>query len=143
MRCEEIMKGTVECVSPKDTVLVAARKMRDDNIGFLPVCESGARVIGTVTDRDIVIRAVADDQPVAKTKIADVMTREVVACRPSDEIAAALELMSKYQKSRMLVIDESGQLVGVISLSDLVQHEADAGAQTLRDVAARESQVSH
>jgi len=139
MRCEEIMKRTVECVTTKDTVQDAARKMRDDNIGFLPVCENGKKVLGTITDRDIAIRVCADDRSASSTRIGDVMTREVVGCRPSDDVARAEELMSKHRKSRMLCIDESGQVVGVISLSDIAQHQADGGAQTLREVTTREA----
>jgi len=139
MRCEEIMKRAVECVTAKDSVQLAARKMRDDNIGFLPVCEDGAKVVGTITDRDLAVRACADDKSASKTRIGDVMTREVVACRPSDDISRAQELMSKHHKSRMLCIDEGGKLVGVISLSDIAQHQADAGAQTLREVTTREA----
>ena len=141
MRCEEIMKRTVECVTAKDSVQVAARKMRDENVGFLPVCENGSKVIGTITDRDIAIRACADDKPASKTKIADVMTREVVSCKPSDDISRAEELMGKHHKSRMICIDDGGKLAGVISLSDIAQHQADAGAQTLREVTTREAQV--
>lgn len=141
MRCEEIMKRSVECVTTKDTVQDAARKMRDDNIGFLPVCENGTKVLGTITDRDIAIRVCADDRAASKTKIGDVMTREVVGCRPSDDIARAEELMGKHHKSRMLCIDDGGKLVGVISLSDIAQHQADGGAQTLREVTTREAHV--
>jgi CBS domain-containing protein len=141
MRCDEIMKSTVECVTANDSVQTAARKMRDDNIGFLPVCEDGSKVLGTITDRDIAIRACADDRPASKTTIGDVMTHEVVACSPSDDVSKAQELMSKHHKSRMLCIDDAGKLVGVISLSDIAQHEADAGAQTLREVTTREAHV--
>jgi CBS domain-containing protein len=141
MRCEEIMKRSVECVTAKDSVQLAARKMRDENIGFLPVCEDGSKVIGTITDRDIAIRACADDRPASKTKIGDVMTREVIGCQPSDDIAKAQELMSQHHKSRMLCIDEAGKLVGVLSLSDIAQHQAEAGGKTLRDVTSREARV--
>jgi CBS domain-containing protein len=128
-------------VTANDSVQVAARKMRDENIGFLPVCENGTKVIGTVTDRDIAIRACADDRAASKTRIRDVMTREVVGCRPSDDVAKAEELMSKHHKSRMLCIDEAGKLVGVISLSDIAKHQTDAAAQTLREVTTREVHV--
>jgi CBS domain-containing protein len=141
MRCEQIMKSDISCVSSKDNLQTAARKMRDDNIGFLPVCDDGKKAIGTVTDRDIVIRAVADDRSPSTTRVADVMTRQVVACRPSDDIAEAQRLMSQHHKSRMLCIDDGGTLVGVISLSDIAQNQADAGAQTFRDVTSREAHI--
>src|SRR6185295_2315560 len=124
MRCDEIMKRTVECVGTGDTVQAAARKMRDDNIGFLPVCEGDRKVLGTITDRDIAIRACADDRPASSTRVADVMTRTVISCRPTDDLERAQQLMSKHHKSRMLIADDGGRLVGVISLSDIAQHEA-------------------
>jgi CBS domain-containing protein len=141
MRCEEIMKRSAECVTAKDSVQEAARKMKDENVGFLPVCEGSGKVVGTITDRDIAIRVCAEDRSSSKTKIADVMTREVIACRPTDEIERALQLMSKHHKSRMICTDENGKLVGVISLSDIAQHEVEAGAQTLREVSSRESHI--
>jgi CBS domain-containing membrane protein len=67
------------------------------------------------------------------------MTREVIACGPSDDLSTAQRLMSLHHKSRILVVDENGQLAGVISLSDLVQHAADAAAQTLREITSREA----
>src|SRR5262245_24221872 len=86
MRCEQIMKRNIECVTSQDNVQAAARKMRDQNIGFLPVCENGQKVVGTVTDRDVVLRACAEDRLPSSTRIADVMTREVIACRPTDDL---------------------------------------------------------
>ncbi len=139
MRCEQIMKSTVECVTEQDNVQAAARKMRDQNVGFLPVCHDGKKVIGTITDRDIVVRACAEDRPASATRIGDVMTRQVVSCRPQDEVDKAEQLMSQHHKSRILCIDDSGKLAGVISLSDIAQHQADAGGQTLKNVTSREA----
>jgi CBS domain-containing protein len=141
MRCEQIMKKNIECVTQQDNVQIAARKMRDQNVGFLPVCENGKKVVGTITDRDIALRACADDHQASTTSIADVMTREVIACKPQDDITKAQQLMSEHHKSRMLCIDDSGKLVGVISLSDIAQYESDAGGRTLRNVTAREART--
>jgi CBS domain-containing protein len=138
MRCDQIMKKNVECLTAQDTVQAAARKMRDNNIGFLPVCENGKKVVGTLTDRDLAVRACADNRPASSTKVADVMTSEVIACRPSDDVTKAQQLMGQHHKSRMLCIDDGGRLVGVISLSDLAQHQADAGS-TLKDITTREA----
>lgn len=141
MRCEQIMKRDVECVSPQDTVHTAAKRMRDEEIGFLPVCEAGKKVLGTITDRDLAIRVLAEARA-ATTRIEDVMTHEVVACRPEDDLSKAEELMSKHRKSRMMCIDASGRLVGVISLSDIAQRESGAKAsQTLRNVSEREARA--
>jgi CBS domain-containing protein len=141
LRCEEIMKRDVECVTLQDSLQLAARKMRDQNVGFLPVCANGKTVAGTITDRDLAVRAVADDRSAAQTRIGDVMTREVVACHPRDPLKRAEQLMSQYHKSRILCIDEAGKLVGVISLSDLAQHQAGEAALTLRNVTTREARA--
>jgi len=139
MRCEEIMKREVQIVQPTDPVQVAARRMRDTNIGFLPVCDSSRKVLGAITDRDIALRIVADGRP-PTTAIGDVMTREVVACAPGDDVRRAEELMGKQHKSRMIVADEEWRLVGVISLSDIAQVEdASRASQTMKQVTEREA----
>jgi CBS domain-containing protein len=142
MRCEDLMKRTVECVTQKDNVQVAARKMRDAEIGFLPVCDGGKRVVGAITDRDLALRVCAENRPAATTLVSDVMTKEVVACRPGDDITRAQQLMSQHHKSRMLCIDDGGQLVGVISLSDLAQAGDGSNAvSTMRAISEREARV--
>jgi CBS domain-containing protein len=139
MLCSEIMKRDVECVSPTEPAHVAAWKMRQQNVGFLPVCSREGKVIGTVTDRDIAVRLVAEKKA-ATTPVSDVMTHHVISCRPSDEISIAEELMAKNRVSRMICLDESGRLMGVLSLSDLAQLEGEAlAAQTLRRVSSREA----
>jgi CBS domain-containing protein len=141
MLCEQLMKQLVECVSPKDTVRDAAQRMRSMNIGFLPVCDDERRVLGTVTDRDIALRIVAANKP-SSTPIEEIMTREVVACRPGDSVTQARHVMGEHQKSRLLCTDEDGHLVGVISLSDLAESEPAGAARTLREVALREARPS-
>jgi len=138
MLCKELMKTEIECVSPADTVQDAAARMRDENLGFLPVCDQSKKVLGTITDRDIAIRIVASAKD-PTTLIEDVMTREVVSCRPEDDLQRAQQLMAKNHKSRIMCLDKSGRLVGVISLSDVAQHEEGArAADTLRQVSERE-----
>lgn len=140
MVCEELMKRQVECVSPQDSAEAAARRMRDENVGFLPVCDASKKVLGTITDRDIAIRLVASGKP-PSAQVSDVMTNEVVACDPKDDISKAERLMGQNHKSRIMCIDDAGQLVGVISLSDLAQRDRDHAAQTLQEVSQREAQA--
>jgi CBS domain-containing protein len=143
MICEELMKHTVESVAPTERVESAARRMRDLNIGFLPVVDPSGRAIGTLTDRDIAIRHVAEELP-RGTEVGDLMTHEVVACRPEDDIREAEALMARKHKSRVLCVDEHGRPLGVISLSDIAQCESDErAAWTLRQVAEREGPVIH
>jgi CBS domain-containing protein len=141
MRCETIMKRDVECITPQETVQDAARLMRDDRIGFLPVCDDSRKVLGTVTDRDLAMRVLAEGRA-PSTRVEAVLTREVVACRPDEDLRHAEELMGRHQKSRIMCVDEQGRLVGVISLSDIAQKEKGTRAsQTLREVSQREARA--
>src|SRR5260221_11019267 len=137
MVCQDIMKQPVECVSPSESVNVAARRMRDENVGFLPVCDETKRVLGTLTDRDIALRGVAEDrQP--NVPVGKIMSHAVIACRPSDSLRMAEQLMRWHQKSRIMCID-GGRLVGIISISDVAQLDGGRGAKTLRYVTQREA----
>ena len=141
MQCQEVMKRNVECVTPDTTAQAAAQRMRDQNIGFLPVCDASRRVLGTVTDRDLAMRVVADARPPA-TPVREVSTPEVIACGPDEDLRDAEELMAHHQKSRIMVVDDAGHLVGVISLSDIAQRESGKKAsQTLRKISAREARA--
>lgn len=140
MRCQELMKRQVECARPYDSIQHAAEIMKNKGIGFLPICDEENHVLGTLTDRDIVIRCVAEGKSFETTTCEDVMTNEVVSCRPDDDIADCEEHMASRQKSRMLIC-EGDKLVGVISLSDIAQHDrARKAGKTLRGVTAREVQ---
>jgi CBS domain-containing protein len=139
-RAADVMKREVQLVTPDDTVHRAAELMMLANVGFLPVCDRERNVVGTVTDRDIVVRAVANGLSLSTCRVGDVMTRQVVACHPDDELTLAERLMGQRQISRMVIIDDNGKLAGVISLSDVAEHEpARRAARTLRAVAAREA----
>jgi CBS domain-containing protein len=139
MRCQDVMKATVHYVSPDDSAATAAAKMRSCDCGFLPVCDTVMRVVGVVTDRDLVLRVMAMGRS-STTWIQEIMTRDVVACRPGDELAQAENLMSGYQKSRIVCTDEKGHLVGIVSLSDVAQVEDERRAgKTIRKITERES----
>jgi CBS domain-containing protein len=132
------MKKDVESMSLKDTVEGAAIRMRDENVGFLPVCDASQKVVGTLTDRDITLRVVASRKPTS-TPVESVMTREVVACRPQDDIQKAEQLMMQKHKSRIMCLDDNGRLAGIISLSDIAQHEDSTRAlDMLRQITDRE-----
>lgn len=140
MRCDEVMKTGVHSVQPEDHAEQAARMMDQMNVGFLPVVDEGGRVVGTVTDRDIAVRVVGRGHP-AVTTIHEVMTREVVSCKPEDDVQLAERLMARNHKSRIIVLDEDGKLAGVISLSDIASRETDPAraARTMREVSDREA----
>jgi CBS domain-containing protein len=142
MKCQDIMKVDVECISPDDSVHDAAQCMRDENIGFLPVCDDAGRVIGTVTDRDLTIRVLAEGKDAVSTKVQDAMTRDVVSCRKADPLKRAEELMADNHKSRIMVLDDDEKLVGVISLSDIAQYESPRRTYALfQQVTEREARA--
>src|SRR5512144_2971156 len=128
MRCQTIMRSPVECARQDEPLTEIARRMRESNIGFMPVCGGDHRVIGVVTDRDIAVRAVAEDQASGDWPVGDIMTEDVITCRAGDELTDAVELMRRHRASRIVVTDLHGVPFGVISLADLAQVDAgDAG----------------
>ncbi len=134
MQCKEVMTRHVDCVSPMDTVQAAARRMRDDDIGFLPVCDTSKKVVGAITDRDLAVRVIADGLS-TDTAVGQIMTREVIACRADDDLSQAEQLMAEHQKSRIMCLDDGGQPVGVISLADIAHSEhPDSVTETLRQM---------
>jgi CBS domain-containing protein len=142
MLCKDIMNPDVEYVSARTSVREAARKMRDRNVGFLPVCDESMRAIGAVTDRDITIRIVANEQKLT-TPVEAAMSLDVIACLPEDDLNFARELMAQHHKSRIMCVNSEGRLEGVISLSDIAQFDASAGAVTLRHVSDREARGAY
>ena len=138
MRCHDIMKRPVVSCKETENTQAAALRMRDANIGFLPVCDVGGKVVGILTDRDIAVRVCAEGLDVQKTAISEVMTRQIVSCRPGDDVRLVEGLMARNHKSRVLIVDETGKPVGVVSLSDIARHDRVFAAETMRQVSSRE-----
>jgi CBS domain-containing protein len=130
-----------EVLRTDDTVRTAAAKMRDGNIGFLPVLDDVEQLVGVVTDRDLAIRVLAEALP-PETLAAEVMTVDVVTCNPDDDVLRAERLMRVNQKGRLAVVDDADRLVGVISLADIAQYdEAGRTGTVLGDITEREANV--
>jgi CBS domain-containing protein len=138
MKCKDLMKKNIIFVSPEDSLQYAAELMRDENVGFLPVCDDSRRVLGVLTDRDIVVRAIAANLP-NSTLCIQVMTKNVAECRGGDDISTALGLMKEHKVSRVCCVDGNDSILGVISMSDVAElgrdHEV---AEMLREVTERE-----
>ncbi len=140
MRCKDVMLNLVYTCPENGSVLECARKMRDEKIGFVPVISKEGKLIGVVTDRDLAIRVVAENKPLT-TPVREVMSvGELVTCTPDDDLVFLEKRMSSEKKSRAVVLDR-GELVGVISLSDIARAETSARrtGNLLKDVATRES----
>ena len=120
MHIRDVMTPNPRCVSPDDSIQSAAQIMRDEDTGAVPVCDNG-RAVGIVTDRDIVIRAIADGQP--NRSVRDIATRDVISVSPDMSTREAAELMAEHQVRRLPVVD-GDRLVGIVSLGDLAVKEA-------------------
>ena len=122
MKVKQLMSGNVIRIHPEECVAVAARQLAHHNIGALPVCGNDGRLLGMVTDRDLVIRCLASNRSPEKTRVRDVMTGAVVAASPDMDASVAANLMGHRQVRRLPVV-EQGKLCGMISLSDLANRE--------------------
>jgi CBS domain-containing protein len=119
MKVKEMMTHNVEVIQPNDSLQMAAQKMRDRDIGFLPVYE-GDELIGVVTDRDIAIRAIANGTNPNAIVGREIVTSPVVYCFDDQDVEEAARLMRENQIRRLIVLDrKNNQSVGVISLGDL------------------------
>ena len=120
MQVSEVMNRNVVSIDPGESVALAARLLSRHNVGALPVCGSGGRLLGIVTDRDIVLRCVAPEEDPRDIPVRSVMTRNPSFLLPEDDIRQAAQLMSLHQVRRLPVTDD-GKLVGMLSLGDLAQ----------------------
>jgi CBS domain-containing protein len=118
MRVRELMTDQVKTVPPGCSLQDVARLMRDQDIGSIPVAEND-RLVGMVTDRDIVIRGLAETGHLEEKCARDVMSQQVLYCREDETVEAVLKNMGEQQIRRLPVVDESKHLVGVISIGDL------------------------
>lgn len=124
MRIEEVMCRDVQYCRPEDSLERAARLMWEHDCGCAPVCtgEGEQRVVGMITDRDISMCALFQGKPLSQLKVGDAMSRDVGACAAADDTSRVEHLMSERQVRRVPVVDEEGNLVGIVSLADLVRH---------------------
>ncbi len=133
----QVMTRGVRTLTPSDTVAQAARAMAELNVGVIPVCE-GDKLVGMVTDRDIVIRGVAKDRD-GKTRLADVMSANVRCATENEDLDLVLKSMAEAQIRRMPVVDGSQKLVGIVSIGDIAakdrNNDADV-AESLGDISS-------
>ena len=138
-----MMSRNVRTMTPKDTVAMAAKAMAELNVGVIPVCEAG-KLLGMVTDRDIVVRIVAKGLD-AHTPLADMMSGKVRTVKDTDDLNKVLSEMSASQIRRLPVVDSASQLVGIISIGDIAtkaQEEKDVG-QSLGEISAPSAAAKH
>jgi CBS-domain-containing membrane protein len=123
MLCSEIMKRQVRTATIDMTAQEAARLMGDNQIGFLPVCDVDRRPLGVITDRDLALRVCAENLRPESTFLSSVMTHHPLSCRDDGSVERAQELMLRHKHRRILLLDEHGRLVGLITFADLVHYQ--------------------
>jgi len=124
MRVKDIMTAGVECVAPDDTIQAAARKMKELDVGPMPVCDRD-RIAGMLTDRDITVRAVAEGKDPKTTRVRDTMTEDVIFCFEDQDLDEAARMMQERQVRRILVLNRDRRLTGIVSLGDLAAESGD------------------
>src|SRR5690348_503295 len=121
MKCGQIMNKNLEWLDEKDSILKDATVMAEAGVGFLPICDRRLHVIGVVTDRDLTTRALAKRLDAATTSAAMVMSAPAITCLDTTDVRDAEELMVEERRARLVVTNGGGELVGILSLADLIE----------------------
>jgi CBS domain-containing protein len=136
MKVKDVMHRGVEWVEPETPITEIARKMLDEDIGAIPVGEND-RLVGMVTDRDIVTRGLARVKNCLELVAKDVMTKPIVYARADEDVEDALHIMVKNQIRRLPVIDENKRMTGILSLGDICEKAGrDLAGEVMRSVSA-------
>lgn len=137
-QCRDIMTKDPVCCTASDTVEECARVMRDRDIGAVPIVadEKDKRLVGIVTDRDIVLQLVSEGRNPRQTRVDDIMSRDPATCSPEDGLQQCMDTMEARQVRRMPVVDNRGRIVGVIAQADIAtrMRAPDKLAEVVREV---------
>jgi len=129
----DIMTRGVAAVGRDETLQAAARRMREMDVGALPVTD-GRALAGMITDRDIAIRGVAEGMVAQEALVADVMTEEVAFCNETDSVEAVMAQMGDAQVRRLPVLGANREIVGIVALADLATRQSSPTDETLREI---------
>ena len=133
MKISEIMTTEIKKATPDNTLADIAAMMRDEDVGALPVVQDG-ELRGIVTDRDIVVRAIAEGKEPTTTTVQEVLSQELESVEPDDDVEDAADLMASRQIRRLPVV-QRGKLIGMVSLGDIaVKHEESTASHALEGV---------
>jgi CBS domain-containing protein len=120
----DVMTQGPRSVRRDSSVVEAARIMRDEDVGVVPVLD-GDRVVGMLTDRDITLSVVAEGKDPQSTKAEEIASSELVTIDPQQDLDEALRLMARHQVRRLPVVEEDGKLVGILAQADVARHASD------------------
>lgn len=135
MQLKDVMTPNPECIRPDATLQEAARRMRELDVGPLPVCGDDDRLAGMITDRDIAVRAVAEGKDPKTTTVREAMTEDIIFGLEDQEVDDAARVMEQKQIRRLVVLNHDKRLVGIVSLGDLA---VEAGARPTAGEVLRE-----
>ena len=133
MNVKDCMCNEVSWVKPNCTIKDCAKIMMENHIGCVPVCDDSKKVVGLVTDRDIILRSVACDKDIKTSPVSDIMTCNVYCCTPDTDVSDAEHLMSQNQVRRIPVIDNN-KIVGILTLGDLATTRDTDVDKTLENI---------
>lgn len=124
MKIHNVMSKNVEVLSPDTRINVVARAMTQRDCGCILIAKDD-RLVGVITDRDLVMRAMSEGHNALTTRVADVMTKKILYCRDTDDILKTALNMTKNKVRRLPVLDKNKRLVGIVSLGDLAANSED------------------
>ena len=128
MKVQDIMSRNVQTIKPTSSLRAAARTFSDLNVGALPVVDDG-KLVGIITDRDVSVYAIAIGREPQSTDVKVVMSKEVFTCNAEQSLAEAAEIMEQHNIRRLAVVDDSDEVVGILTVDDIarVSHELAGG----------------
>jgi CBS domain-containing protein len=136
--CEEVMTPNPVCCLPTDSVKRAAELMKSENVGPIPVIdnEQDRKLVGIITDRDLVVKVIAEGCDASSTLVESVMTRRAVSCRLDDPLQKAMDLMSEHQLRRITIVDKANVILGIISQADIATrgNHPEKTAEVVKDI---------
>jgi CBS domain-containing protein len=121
----DVMTTNPKAIETSTPIAEAARSMKTENVGSLPIVE-GDRLVGMLTDRDIVVRGIAESKDVSSATAGEIASRDVVSVDPQQSLDEALRLMGEHQIRRLPVTEEDGRLVGIVAQADIAREGKDA-----------------
>lgn len=134
MKVKEIMTPDAKTCVETANLARAAELMSQNNCGILPVVTGSGKVVGLITDRDICVAAAKNDKTLVSMRVDEVMSRKVHACRPEDDVQAALGAMREYKVRRLPVINAEGMLKGILSMDDVLLNAEEVTGRTATEL---------
>lgn len=129
MKVKDCMCNDVWCVNPQTSIKDVAKLMSENHVGCIPVCDNNNCICGIVTDRDILLRAVACEKDTKSCPVSDIMTTNVCTCTENEDMKTAESKMSEYQIRRLPVCDTNNKVIGILTIGDLANNTQKIGTE--------------